>query len=87
MRNYDGLWPCCRKCIKDKRDCSEKECKYWIDFKDEHNCTLVAIYENGRMTLRQVAERLGISFARVKQIETEALKKIKKRCINKGITF
>tara|TARA_Y100000310_G_scaffold342423_2_gene445626 strand:- start:440 stop:586 length:147 start_codon:yes stop_codon:yes gene_type:complete len=48
---------------------------------------LIAIYENGRMTLREVAERLGISFARVKQIETQALEKLKKRCLNKGISF
>jgi DNA-directed RNA polymerase sigma subunit (sigma70/sigma32) len=39
------------------------------------------------MTLRQVAERIGISFARVKQIESQALIKIRKRCQNKGITF
>jgi DNA-directed RNA polymerase sigma subunit (sigma70/sigma32) len=39
------------------------------------------------MTLREVAERLGISFARVKQIETQAMNKIKKRCLNKGLTF
>ena len=62
-------------------------CKFWIDFKGEQNCTLISIYENGRMTLREVADRLGISFARVKQIETQALAKIKKRCLNKGITF
>ena len=61
--------------------------RFWIDFKDEQNCTLISIYENGRMTLREVAERLGISFARVKQIETRAMEKIKKRTLNKGITF
>ena len=47
-------------------------------YEDEFNCCLVSIYENGQMTLRQIGDRLGISFARVKQIETEALKKIKK---------
>ena len=36
----------------------------------------MAIYENGPMTLREIGERLGISFARVKQIEKAALKKI-----------
>ncbi len=87
MRNYDGLWQCSRDCMSKKKACSKGDCKYWIDYRSEFNCTLVAIYENGKMTLREVADRLGISFARVKQIETEALKKIKKRCINKGITF
>ena len=31
------------------------------------------------MTLRQIGERLGISFARVKQLESRALEKLKKR--------
>jgi DNA-directed RNA polymerase sigma subunit (sigma70/sigma32) len=39
------------------------------------------------MTLRQVAERLGISFARVKQLETKALEKLKKRSGIKDILF
>jgi DNA-directed RNA polymerase sigma subunit (sigma70/sigma32) len=49
----------------------------FIDFEEEYNCTLIAIYENGSMTLRQIGDRLGISFARVKQIETIALGKMK----------
>ena len=87
MRNYDGLRECSRECMRKESNCRETGCKYWIDFPDDRNCTLVAIYEHGKMTLRQVAERLGISFARVKQIESQALIRIKKRCINKGITF
>jgi DNA-directed RNA polymerase sigma subunit (sigma70/sigma32) len=39
----------------------------------------VSIYDNGPMTLRQIAERLHLSFARIKQIETKALLKIKKK--------
>ena len=87
MRYSDGLLECSRVCLKHKVNCSDKECKFWIDYKDEQNCTLISIYENGRMTLRQVAERLGVSFARVKQIETRAMEKIKKRALNKGFTF
>tara|TARA_Y100000296_G_C5175862_1_gene260031 strand:- start:1636 stop:1899 length:264 start_codon:yes stop_codon:yes gene_type:complete len=87
MKNTDGLLMCSRLCVHKKRPCQERECRLWIDYKNEYNCTLIAIYENGRMTLREVAERLGISFARVKQIETQALEKLKKRCLNKGISF
>jgi DNA-directed RNA polymerase specialized sigma subunit len=87
MKNYDGLWECSRQCQRIKKSCDKKECKYWINYPDDHNCTLIAIYENGRMTLRQVAERLGISFARVKQIESAALLKIKKRCNKNDIIF
>lgn len=77
MRSPDGLRECARKCMEIKSACPLQECRQWIDFPDEYNCTLVAVYENGPMTLRKVAERLGISFARVKQIETKALTKIK----------
>ena len=65
----------------------QKECRLWIEHKDEQNCTLISIYRNGRMTLREIADRLGISFARVKQIETQALEKLKKRCANNSLLF
>ena len=55
------------------------DCRHHIQYPQDYNCTLVAVYENGSMTLREVAERLGISFARVKQIEQKALSKMKKR--------
>jgi len=77
MRSFDGLKPCSRECISKKKNCSQKECRMFIDFEEEYNCTLIAIYENGSMTLRQIGDRLGISFARVKQIETIALGKMK----------
>jgi stress response protein YsnF len=72
-----GLLQCSKTCLKKKRKCSKTKCKYFIDYKDEYNCSLISIHENGRMTLREVGERLRISFARVKQIESAALKKIK----------
>jgi len=73
----DGLLECSRICMKTKKECSKKDCKYFINYKEEFNCSLVSIHENGRMTLREVGDRLDISFARVKQIESGALKKIK----------
>ena len=51
----------------------QKECRLWIEHKDEQNCTLISIYRNGRMTLREIADRLGISFARVKKKEKQAV--------------
>jgi len=67
--------------------CEQKECKHWIDYKKEHNCSMISIYINGAMTLRQIAERMGISYARVKQIETSALKKIRKHIKKNNLTF
>jgi DNA-directed RNA polymerase sigma subunit (sigma70/sigma32) len=38
---------------------------------------MISIYLHGRMTLKQVSERLDVSIARIKQIETKALEKVK----------
>lgn len=70
---------CVQKCVDKNRKCRKTTCRYWIDYKEDLNCTYVAIRKNGKMTLREVAERQGITFARVQQIERAALKKIAKR--------
>ena len=79
MKNTDGLLQCSRKCMETGISCEVSECRHWINYPKEFNCCLVSVYENGPMTLRQVAERIHLSFARIKQIETKALQKIKKR--------
>ncbi len=78
---------CSTKCMDTTTPCKEKECKHWLDYKKEYNCGLISIYINGPMTLRQIAERMGISYARVKQIETSALKKIRKHIKQNKLTF
>jgi hypothetical protein len=85
MKKNDGLTECARCCRKNLLNCPLTECKMWINYEKDSNCTLVAIYNNDQkpMTLRQIAERLGISFARVKQIETKAFAKLKKHLVEK----
>ena len=80
MKN--GLRACSIECMQKSKCCQSTECKYFIEFEEEYNCTLISIYENGPMTLRQIGDRIGVSFARVKQIETKALKKIKDTSLN-----
>ena len=75
----DRLRACARQCLQDKKECANSECRLFIDFKEEYNCCLISIRENGDMTLREIGDRLGISFARVKQIESAALLKMKKK--------
>ena len=75
----DGLRACSRRCLQSKKACAETDCRLFIDFKEEYNCCLISIRENGDMTLREIGDRLGISFARVKQIESAALLKMKKK--------
>ena len=78
----DGMRSCSRECRKSKSCCTVSDCRYYIDFAEDYNCCLIAIYEHGPMTLRQIGDRLGISFARVKQIETVALGKMKNSDLN-----
>lgn len=71
------------KCLEEakhnKKCCQKKECRQWINYEDDLNCTLEAIAKNENipMTLREVAQRLGVSFVRIKQIEDAALKKLR----------
>ena len=73
-----GLKACSLHCMTKKKECSQIECRHFINFPEEFNCVLITVFQNGNLTLRQTAERLGISFARVKQIEKKALLKLKK---------
>lgn len=62
--------------------CPNNECRNWINYEDELNCVFHSIEKfkdnKQEFTLRDIAKRLGCSFVRVKQIESEALKKINK---------
>jgi len=67
---------CCNCCISNDVGCPIKECRYWINYKNDLNCSLIAVEKNGPMTLREIAERLNVSFVRIKQIQDKALKKM-----------
>ena len=73
----DGLRQCSRECLRKKKSCRDSGCRMWIDYPDEQNCCLISVYQNGTMTLREIGERIGVSFARIKQIETKAINKMK----------
>jgi len=69
-----------RKCLLTCKElnvaCPIKECRYWLDYPSENNCVLETVRINSSMSLRECADRLDISFVRVKQIQDKALKKI-----------
>ena len=69
---------CFKQCESSNKSCKEKQCRLWIDYDDDLNWTMVAInkHPEGNMTLREVADRLGVSFVRIKQIEEKALNKL-----------
>ena len=77
--NKDDLLICAQQCLKDKECCGAGSCRYHIDYEDEFNCSLISIQQNGAMSLREIAKREGLSFARIKQIQDKALIKLKKR--------
>ena len=70
---------CYIECKKTGSCCINSECKMWINFEKDYNCSLISIEENGPMTLDQISKRLKVSLVRVSQIEKKALAKISKR--------
>tara|TARA_R110002012_G_scaffold241324_1_gene415540 strand:+ start:475 stop:732 length:258 start_codon:yes stop_codon:yes gene_type:complete len=71
---------CCKKCMEYDVSCpiENSDCRQWIDHENDSNCTLIAVEnnENRPMTLREVSKRMGVSFVRIKQIQTIAVKKM-----------
>ncbi len=62
------------------KSCSKQECRHWIDYEGDSNCSVVCANKNpGGLSLRDVADRLQISFPRVKQIQDKAMEKAGKR--------
>jgi len=70
---------CAQKCLEYKVDCPNSDCRLWIDYPQELNCSLISIEmndsETGILSLREVAKRMNLCWTRIHQIETEALKK------------
>ena len=69
---------CARKCLENQKGCKERKCRLWINYDEDLNCTAIAVGQNPEMTLNEVSKRLNISIVRVKQIQDEALQKLKK---------
>jgi small nuclear ribonucleoprotein (snRNP)-like protein len=67
---------CFKRCQETNTICPKDSCRYWLDFEEDLNCTLVAVDKHGNMTLREIAKRLSLSFVRVKQIQDSALQKL-----------
>ena len=69
---------CLEQCIEEGIPCKQSECRHWINYSEDYNCVHESVDKHGNLTLREVADRLGVSFVRIKQIEDKAIKKINK---------
>tara|TARA_R110002110_G_scaffold267964_1_gene483816 strand:+ start:86 stop:418 length:333 start_codon:yes stop_codon:yes gene_type:complete len=59
-------------------ECDQTQCRNWMDFEDDLNCAMVCARKfPAGLSLREVADRMGVSFPRVSQIEHGAFKKMK----------
>lgn len=70
---------CLSECRKAESPCTQKECRHWISYTEDLNCSVHSADIHGSMTLDEVAKRMGLSLVRIKQIEEAALVKLKKR--------
>lgn len=75
------LKECSKACIDKEVSCPFNECRHWIEFGEDKNCDLISIEKHGSLTLRQIGERLGVSYVRIKQIESAAIKKLKNKTL------
>ena len=70
---------CYDECKKNKKKCRVKECRLWIDYPKDLNCTEIAVQRNDKLVFREIGDRLNLTPSRVKQIESGALKTVHTR--------
>jgi len=69
---------CFKYYAKTKKHCNKKACRYWVDCKENQNCT-INLADEGNQTLQKIGSIYGITRMRVCQIEKSIITKIKKR--------
>ena len=58
--------------------CDQTSCRNFINFEEDFNCSVVCARKNDNgLSLRETADRMGVSFPRISQIEHAAFKKLK----------
>jgi len=66
-------------CKCEKNGSEKKSCSMYIDYPKDNDCCLNTIERMGPMTQEEIAEVLGVTRARICQLEARALEKVKKR--------
>ena len=70
-----------------KKNCSKKNCRYWINEKKYQNCCLIASSNDNQIqaekfTLQDIGNMFGVTRMRICQIEKIAIKKLKDKFYN-----
>ena len=73
---------CAKECLLHQMMCFRESCKYWMDYPEDLNCTLVCVEKHGALPLVEVGKRLGVSHVRIKQIQDKAITKMNKKIVN-----
>ena len=76
---------CFQMCVDNDVSCPVNDCRYWINYEEDLNCTIVCANHNGPLSLREVADRMGVSFVRVKQVQDITVGKFVKRLAREGV--
>lgn len=75
---------CVKKCYLAKSPCNNQECRLYIDYEEDLNCTVIAVKKHGPMTLAEIGTRHKVSTVRIKQIVDATLVKLKKTFIDEN---
>ena len=58
--------------------CDQTKCRNFMNYEEDYNCAIVCARKNENgLSLREVADRMGVSFPRISQIEHAAFGKLK----------
>ena len=76
---------CFDRCIDNDVSCPVADCRYWIDYEKDLNCAIICANENGPLSLREISDRMGVSFVRIKQVQDLTVDKFTKRLAARGI--
>ena len=76
---------CFQMCVDADITCPVKDCRFWINHKQDLNCTIVCANQNAPLSLREVSDRMGVSFVRIKQIQDITVDKFVKRLSCEGV--
>lgn len=68
---------CFNKYKSEGKNCTRKECRYWMNCKEFNNCCLIGASSSEKITLQTIGEIFSVTRMRICQIEKAAVKRLK----------